>query len=105
MVSAGDDVAVHLAAVAVAQDGHVEQAERILLRIFYFVGEQDRAGTGAENGRPVGGEFPNRLSRPSSCSTCSCVVLSPPGRIMPSQPSRSAGVRTSTVSAPRSASI
>ena len=31
----GDDVAVHLAAVAVAQDGHVEQAERILLRIFY----------------------------------------------------------------------
>ena len=46
---AGDDVAVDLAAVAVAQDGHVEQAERILFRIFYVGGEQDCAGAGAEN--------------------------------------------------------
>ncbi len=32
---AGDDVAVDLAAVAVAQDGHIEEAEGILFRIFY----------------------------------------------------------------------
>ncbi len=54
---AGDDVAVDLAAVAVAQDGHVEQAERILLRIFYVGGEEDCAGAGAENWAIVRGEF------------------------------------------------
>ncbi len=46
---AGDDVAVDLAAVAVAKDGHVEEAEGILFRIFYVGGEQDCAGAGAEN--------------------------------------------------------
>ena len=47
---AGDDVAVNLAAVAVAKNCHVEQAERILLRIFYVGGEEDGAGAGSKNG-------------------------------------------------------
>jgi len=53
----GDDVAVDLAAVAVAQDGHVEEAERSLLRIFYFGGQEDCASAGAENWTVVPGEF------------------------------------------------
>ena len=54
---AGDDVAVDLAAVAVAQDGHVEQAERILRGIFHVGGEEDRAGARAKDRAIVGGEF------------------------------------------------
>jgi hypothetical protein len=54
---AGDDVAVDLAAVAVAEDGQVEEAEGILFWIFYLGGEQDCAGAGAENWAIVGGEF------------------------------------------------
>ena len=54
---AGDDVAVDLAAVAVAEDSHVEQAERILLWIFYVGSEQDRAGAGAEDGSLIRDEF------------------------------------------------
>src|SRR5579863_1589197 len=54
---AGDDVAVDLATVAVAENGHVEQAQRILLWIFYVGCEQDRAGAGAKNWMLVRGEF------------------------------------------------
>src|SRR5216683_2522467 len=43
--------------------------------------------------------------KPSSCRNCNCVVLSPPGRINPSQLSSSAGVRTSTVSMAMPASM
>src|SRR5437763_1887459 len=46
---ATDDVAVHLPAVSVAQDGDIEQAERFLLRIFYLFGQQDCARAGAED--------------------------------------------------------
>ena len=54
---AGDDVALHLAAVAVAEDGHVEEAEGILPGIFYVGGEEDCAGAGSENWAIVLGEF------------------------------------------------
>src|SRR6516164_1213019 len=50
---------------------------------------------------PSSENFRTALNRPSSRRNWSCVVLSPPGRTMPSQPSRSATVRNSTVSAPR----
>src|SRR5229473_6004722 len=54
---------------------------------------------------PSFANFPIASAKPSSRKNCNCVVLSPPGRIKPSQPSRSAGVRTSTDSALSRANI
>src|SRR5580700_1344802 len=54
---------------------------------------------------PAAAKLRMASNKPSSCKNCSCVVLSPPGRMRPSHPSRSAGVRTSRVSAPRASSI
>lgn len=52
-----EDVAGELAPVAVAKDGHVEEFEGILGRIFHFRGQKNRAGAGAENSVAVRGEF------------------------------------------------
>src|SRR5579871_4469813 len=54
---AGHDIAVDLAAVAVAEDRHIEQAERILLWIFHVGGEEDCAGAGAEDRAIIRREF------------------------------------------------
>jgi len=50
-----------LTAVAVAKNGHVEELEGILFGIFDFVGEEDGAGTGAEDGAIVLGELADRV--------------------------------------------
>ena len=52
-----EDVAGKLAAVAVAENGHVEKLEGILRGIFDMRGEKNRAGTGAENGVAFTGEL------------------------------------------------
>ena len=57
--SAEEDVAGELAAVAVAENGHIEELERILRRIFDVRGKKNRTGTGAENGVALGGELAN----------------------------------------------
>src|SRR5215813_10231613 len=44
-----ENVAGELAAVGVAQNGHVEQAERVLLRIPDLVGKEDSPGAGSED--------------------------------------------------------
>ena len=57
----GVNVAGELAAVAIAQDGDVEQGERILRRAVDFFGEKDCAGAGAEERAAVCGEFLERV--------------------------------------------
>jgi hypothetical protein len=52
-----ENVAGELAAVGVAKDGHVEELEGILRRIFHFCREKDGAGAGAEDGTALVGEF------------------------------------------------
>src|SRR4029077_15820166 len=54
---------------------------------------------------PCFANFSIASARPSSRKNCNCVVLSPPGRIKPSQPMSCTGVRTSALSAPSRASI
>ena len=56
----GDDGGVDLAAVAVALDNRVEQAERALRRVHDRAGEQDGPGAGAEDGM-AGAEFGEEL--------------------------------------------
>src|SRR5712672_1047146 len=56
-----DNIAVNLPAVPVAQHGHVQQAQRLLMWIFDFGGEQNRASARAENSFVFGGEFPDGL--------------------------------------------
>ncbi len=51
-----EHVAGELAAVAVAQNGHVHELERVLWGIFHVRGEKNGAGTGAEDGVAVRGE-------------------------------------------------
>jgi len=51
------DIAGKLAAVAVALDGHVEQAERWLRRMLDFFGEENGACAGAKDGPLSGGEL------------------------------------------------
>jgi hypothetical protein len=54
---AEENIAGELAAIAVAEDGHVEKAERRLRRIVDMSSEEDCAGTGAEDGVTGVGEF------------------------------------------------
>src|ERR1700730_7247169 len=56
-----DHIAVHLPPVPVAQHGHVQQAERFLPRILHFRGEQNRAGTSAQNGFVLSRRFIDRV--------------------------------------------
>jgi hypothetical protein len=56
---AEENIAGKLAAVAVAEDGHVEKAERGLRRIVDVAGEEDCACTSAEDGVTGAGEFPD----------------------------------------------
>jgi len=54
---AEENVAGKLATVAVAEDGHVEKAERGLRRIVDMSGEEDCTGAGAKDGVAGVGEF------------------------------------------------
>ena len=54
---AEENVAGKLAAVAVAEDGHVEKAERGLRRIVDMSSEEDCAGAGAKDGVAGVGKF------------------------------------------------
>ncbi len=56
---AEENIAGELAAVTVAENGHIEKAERGLRGIIDMSGEQDCAGTGAENGVAVVSKFAN----------------------------------------------
>jgi len=58
---AEENVAGDLAAVGVAENGHVHETKRGLRRIFYFGGEQDRPGASAENGAAGICEIANRV--------------------------------------------
>lgn len=53
---AKENVAGELAAVGVAEDGHLKKTERSLRGIFDVGGEQDRAGARAEDGTAFAGE-------------------------------------------------
>src|SRR5258708_30098493 len=53
----GEDGGVDLAAVGVALDGDVEGGEGFLRGVFYVLGEEDRAGAGAEGWRGVNERF------------------------------------------------
>lgn len=54
---AEEDIAGELTAVAIAENSHIQKFEGILRGIFYACGEEDGAGTGAEDGAALGGEF------------------------------------------------
>ncbi len=54
-----EDVAGDLAAVAIAEDGHVEELERVLRWILDVGRQQNRTGAGAEHGAPLPGKFPD----------------------------------------------
>ena len=54
---AKENIAGELAAIPVAEDGHVEKTERGLRRIVDMGSEKDCAGTGAEDGVAAVGEF------------------------------------------------
>jgi hypothetical protein len=60
---AEENIAGELAAIAVAEDGHVEKAERGLRRIVDTSSEKDCAGTGAEDGVTGVGEFADGLAQ------------------------------------------
>jgi hypothetical protein len=52
-----ENVAGYLTAVGVAEDCHIEEAERILGGVFDVGGEEDGSGAGAEDSVAGGGEF------------------------------------------------
>jgi len=54
---AEEDVAGELAAITIAEYGHIEKAEGGLHRIIYMSGEEDCAGTSAEDRFAILGEF------------------------------------------------
>ena len=58
------NVAGELTAVTIAENGHVEQFQGALFRIFDFVRQENRPGAGAENGAAVAGEFADGVVEP-----------------------------------------
>ncbi len=62
-VAAGVNVARELAAVAIAENGDIEQAERILRRAVNLFGEKDCAGAGAEKCAAACREFLQRVEK------------------------------------------
>jgi hypothetical protein len=54
-----ENIAGKLAAVAIAQNGHVQKFEGILPGIFHMCGQKNRSGAGAKYGSAFAGEFPN----------------------------------------------
>jgi len=61
---AKENIAGELAAVGVAENGHVEEAEGRLLGVLDMSGEKDRASTSAEDGAVRGSKFTDRLEKP-----------------------------------------
>src|SRR5260221_840434 len=57
------DVACQLAAVAVAQDCHVQQAQRFLRRIVHLRSQQNSTGARAENSSALPGKLSNRVKQ------------------------------------------
>src|SRR2546429_3678238 len=103
-------IARDLPAIGVPNHGHVHQLERILLGMLHVVRQQNRPRARAKDGPsahvpkmapPRSANLTILSASPSSCRNFSWVVLSPPGRTSPSQPSRSAGGGTPAVLAPR----
>lgn len=58
---AEEDVAGELAAVTIAEYGHIEKAEGGLYRIIYMSGEEDGAGTSAEDSFALMSKFADRV--------------------------------------------
>src|SRR5271167_2109309 len=56
---AEEDVAGELAAITIAEDDHIEKVEGGLHRILYMSGEENCAGTSAEDGFAIVSEFAN----------------------------------------------
>ena len=80
---AGLDGGVDLAAVGVALDGGVEDAEALLRRVRDFSGEKDASGAGAEGGL-VRTKSWRAARKPSRSRNFRNVVDSPPGMMRPS---------------------
>ena len=95
-----EDGGVDLAAVGVAFDHCIEQAEGLLGGVSDLAGQEDASSAGAEDG-VAGGVVAQAVEEVAVRSrNLSMVVDSPPGRMRPSSVSSSSGLRTSTGSAP-----
>ena len=61
---AKENVTGKLAAVAVAEDGHVQKLQRVLLGIFHLICEKNGAGASPEDRSALLGEFENGIVEP-----------------------------------------